>query len=247
MKLVCLNAWGGKLRTEFDMFMRSHADADIFCFQEVFSDGTSGAYTDLKIGRENINPDLFQTIGSLLPDHKGIFCPVHDSIYGIAMFVRKSIPIVDSGEVILYRNDNIDWSDLSVDHTRKMQWARIVIDGKEITVMNLHGYHSKEKTDRPERLEQAKIINEFLGTLKTPYVLAGDFNMTLNTQSTAMIETKARNLVREYGATTTRTKLYTKTDPYADFIFTSADIDVQSFSVLPDLISDHCPLVVEFK
>ena len=215
MKLVCLNAWGGRMGKTFTDFILSHKDADIFCLQEIFSNGESGAYKNLT-NINNPNPNILQDLEKLLPNHTSIFCPVHDGIYGIACFVKKDTTIIDSGEVYLYRNDAMDWSHPTMDHTRKMQWVRLNGQGKDITVMNLHGFHSQTKTDCPERLEQAGIICGFLQTLNTPYILAGDFNMTLETESTRIIEKEARNLIRENGIASTRNSLYKKSEKYAE-------------------------------
>lgn len=66
-----------------------------------------------------------------------------------------------------------------------------------------------------------------------------------------MLEEKMRNLVRESKAPTTRTILYDKFfreyDKYADYIFTTRDIDVLDFKVLKDVVSDHSPLYVKFS
>jgi endonuclease/exonuclease/phosphatase family metal-dependent hydrolase len=56
-----------------------------------------------------------------------------------------------------------------------------------------------------------------------------------------------RNLITEYGVTSTRTSLYTKTEErFADYIFVSKDIEVKDFKVLPDVVSDHAALLLEF-
>jgi endonuclease/exonuclease/phosphatase family metal-dependent hydrolase len=250
MKLVCLNAWGGRMGAAFIDFVRTHKDADIFCFQEIFSNGESGNFKALT-GIQDANPNIYQELNAVLNEHWGIFCPVvPDNVYGIATYIKKDIVILDQGEVYLYRNDNFpgpkDADASKIEHTRKMQWVRIENDGAQTVIMNLHGYHSKEKTDIPERIEQSRIIVEFIKTLNVPFVLAGDFNMTLDTESTRMIEACSRNLVREYKVTTTRNELYKKPEKYADYIFTSGDIAVKHFDVLPNVVSDHCPLIVEW-
>lgn len=231
--------------TAFTDFVVLHKDADVFCFQEIFSNGESGAYTNLT-NIKNPNPDIFQTLEKVLPSHTGVFCSVHDGIYGIACFIKKNLPILDSGEVYIYRNDAMDWNHPTMDHTRKMQWVTLAVPDRDVTVMNLHGFHSPTKIDCPERLAQARIISTFLESIDGPFILAGDFNMTLETESTRVIEKDARNLIREYGITATRNELYKKSERYADFIFVSRDISVKSFNVLPDLVSDHCPLILEW-
>jgi endonuclease/exonuclease/phosphatase family metal-dependent hydrolase len=230
----------------FTDFVVTHKDADIFCFQEIFSNGESGAYKNLT-NITNPNPNILQDLEKLLPNHASIFCPVHDGIYGIASFVRKGIEVIDLGEVYIHRNDAMDWNDPIMDHTRKMQWIRINASGKEMMIMSLHGFHSPTKTDCPERSAQTRIIVDFLRGIDVPYILVGDFNMTLETESTRMIEKEARNLIREYGITSTRNSLYKKSEKYADFVFVSKGISVTSFNVQSDLVSDHCPLILEYE
>ena len=60
-----------------------------------------------------------------------------------------------------------------------------------------------------------------------------------------------RDLVKESGVGSTRTPLYrhyqNPAEPnFADYILTSQDIDIKNFAVLPDVVSDHAALCVEF-
>jgi endonuclease/exonuclease/phosphatase family metal-dependent hydrolase len=54
------------------------------------------------------------------------------------------------------------------------------------------------------------------------------------------------NLVREHNVQSTRTSFYTKPDKFADYVFVTPDISVRNFKVLPDEVSDHAALYVEF-
>jgi endonuclease/exonuclease/phosphatase family metal-dependent hydrolase len=55
-----------------------------------------------------------------------------------------------------------------------------------------------------------------------------------------------RNLVAEFGVASTRTSLYTRPEKFADYVFVSAGVEVRGFRVLPDEVSDHAPLMLEF-
>ena len=55
------------------------------------------------------------------------------------------------------------------------------------------------------------------------------------------------NLVERYGVTSTRTRFYPKEEKFADYIFTSPEIQVNHFEVLKDQVSDHAPLLLEFS
>ena len=56
-----------------------------------------------------------------------------------------------------------------------------------------------------------------------------------------------RNLIKEYGITSTRTSFYEKENKFADHAFVSSDIEVVDFKVLPDEVSDHAALYLEIK
>ena len=55
-----------------------------------------------------------------------------------------------------------------------------------------------------------------------------------------------RNLIAEHGVTSTRTTLYPRAESFADYVLVSAGVDVLEFRVLPDEVSDHAPLLLEF-
>ena len=57
-----------------------------------------------------------------------------------------------------------------------------------------------------------------------------------------------KNLVIEGGFKTTRTSLYERKEsmPFADYTFVTNGIKVNSFEVLPDEVSDHSPMLLDF-
>ena len=58
--------------------------------------------------------------------------------------------------------------------------------------------------------------------------------------------TGLRNLINEYSIATTRPRNFAYDRPYADYVFVSPEIQVQRFSALPDEVSDHLALQLEF-
>jgi endonuclease/exonuclease/phosphatase family metal-dependent hydrolase len=54
-----------------------------------------------------------------------------------------------------------------------------------------------------------------------------------------------QNLIKDYHITSTRTSLYRKENRYADYAFAAKGVTVKNFTVLPDEISDHAPLMIE--
>jgi endonuclease/exonuclease/phosphatase family metal-dependent hydrolase len=111
----------------------------------------------------------------------------------------------------------------------------------------VHGlWNGKGKTDSVERIAQSQRIKQFLDTINNPKILCGDFNLRPDTESVKIIESGMRNLIKEYDIKSTRTSFYQKEEKYADYIFASADIIVNSFEVLNEEVSDHAPLLLDF-
>jgi endonuclease/exonuclease/phosphatase family metal-dependent hydrolase len=247
MKLINLNTWAGKLQEPFDVFLRAHKDnTDIFCFQEIFNKYSEGSedYLNSKGGNTNILND----ISAILTDHEAYFCPVMENVYGIAIFLKKGIEVIRSGEVMLYANPDYDKEDDDNDHDRKMQWIHIKQGTKDLLIMNVHGHwDASGKGDTPNRIVQSNVINEFIESVPyTPKILVGDLNLNLNTESITLLEKYFINLVKEHGIETTRTELYEGEHRHADYVFVSTEVLVNSFKVLPDVVSDHAPLFIDF-
>ena len=248
MKLITLNTWAGRVKEPFETFLKAHAaDTDIFCFQEIFNKYTEGTTEDYIQDAEG-NTNILQEITEILPDFDAHFCPVMDNVYGIAIFLKKGIEVINSGEILLYQNPNYDKSDEESDHDRKMQWIHIKQGTKDLLILNVHGHwDATGKDDTPNRIEQSKIINAFIESAgSTPKILVGDLNLNPQTESIKLLEKYFINLVTEHGVETTRTELYTGDARHADYVFISPEILLTEFKVLPDVVSDHTPLLIDF-
>jgi endonuclease/exonuclease/phosphatase family metal-dependent hydrolase len=91
----------------------------------------------------------------------------------------------------------------------------------------------------------------FMKKISGPKIICGDFNILPDTESVAILENGMRNLVKEFAIESTRTPLYrhynNPDEPnFADYVFVSPDVNVMKFTVLPDVVSDHSPLLLEF-
>ena len=241
MKLITLNIWGGGIRGPLLEFVTSHQDIDIFCFQEVYHNA------DKRISTDVVNPvslQIFSELQTLLPDHNGFFTPVvHDS-YGICTFVKKTIDVVNDGDLLIH--ENLHYAGSGPTHSRKLQWLECRSSDQSFMILNVHGlWNGQGKTDAPERIAQSQKIREFMETISHPKILVGDFNLRPETESMKILEEGMNNLIRSYNVRCTRTRLYTKEEPYADYILTTG-ISIKNFEVLPHEVSDHTPLLLEF-
>lgn len=253
MKLITLNIWGGHIREPLLEFIVKHRDIDIFCFQEVYHKAQDKFSTDDKAASLNI----FSELSDLLPNHQSFFQPVIGNVkgnaYGIGMFVKKNIKVIDEGDVTIHHNPDypIDApSRKGPTHSRKLQWLAIQTDEQIYTIMNVHGlWNGMGKTDTPERIAQSQKIKEFMDCLSTPKILCGDFNLRPETKSLEMLKKEMRDLIEVYNVPSTRSNHYPKLkeQPFADYVLTCPKIVVKHFEVLNDEVSDHAPLLLEFE
>ena len=241
MKLITLNIWGGHVRDPLLNFIKAYQDIDIFCFQEVYHNAQS------KISTEDrpVSLNIFSELQRLLPEHQGFFRPVVNDIFGIGLFIKKTIDVLQEGEITIY--DNPSYPGRGPTHSRNLQWLECHMDGKNYSILNVHGlWNGQGKTDSAERITQSQRIKTFMDTIKVPKVLCGDFNLRPDIDSMKIIEEGMNNLIKTYNITSTRTSLYPKEEKFADYILASPEITVNQFEVLKDEVSDHAPLYVDF-
>jgi exonuclease III len=259
MTVLSLNTWGGRAGKELLLsFLAARGGSvDVFCLQEVWAapymhlEGRSAG------GRALTNDQILiyglEKISAALPDHTPFFRPHHGDFYGLLMMVRKTLPVVEEGEVFVYKHKGYEPEGDVGNHARNIQHVTVHTDEGPLTVMNFHGLWTnvgpgKWKNDNPERLEQSEKILAFTKELRNPLVLCGDFNLLPTTESIKKFEDAGlRNLIKEFGITSTRTRFYEKDGKFADYAFISNDLTLKHFSVLPDEVSDHAPLLIEIE
>jgi len=242
MKLMTLNIWGGHIKNPLLEFVKLHRDVDIFCLQEVYNNAPNKISTE---DRE-VSLNILSELQSILSNHTAFFRPVIENIYGIGMLVKKEIEVLKEGEITIHENPN--YPGRGPTHSRNLQWLQYRSKNKIHSILNVHAlWNGKGKTDTPERIFQSRRINEFMATLNTPKILCGDFNLKPDTESISLIEKGMNNLIKRYDINSTRSNLYQKEEKFADYIFTSPEIMVNSFEVLNDEVSDHLPLLLDYS
>lgn len=242
MKLITLNIWGGHVREPLLKFINHYSDVDIFCLQEVYHNAPNRISTD----EREVSLNIFSELHDRLPNHTAFFRPVVENVFGIGMFVKKDIEVLGEGDVEIYYNP--DYSGRGPKHHRNLQWLKYKMNNKIYSVVNVHGlWNGMGKTDTDERLAQSQKIRNFMDSLDIPKILCGDLNLKPDTESLKIIEDGMTNQITENHVKSTRSSLfYPKAERHADYILTSKDIIVHDFKVLPDEVSDHLPLLIEF-
>ena len=224
-------------------FFKNYKDVDMFCLQEIYSNAE---------GREEKHPDIdmkldiYERINTVLEDtHTGYFRPAHSDYYGQAIFVKNGIAVEEEGSVFIY--ENLEPKKRG-GHSRNLHYIRIHINGKPTVVVNLHGlWNGMGKTDTEQRLDQSKKIRDFVQARSEQKIVVGDFNLNPDTESLVIVEEGMRNLIKEYGVTSTRTSFYDKEGKFADYALVSPDINIIDFKVLPEEVSDHAALYLEIQ
>ncbi len=238
MKLITLNTWGGRVREPFLQFITDKsAEIDVFCFQEIYSQA-EGKETQEEYKNDNL--DLFGELSNILKEtHTGYFSPALSDYYGLATFVRNGLNVSDHGDTTIFNGITGNYSQ----HRRNLQYTKI----DNTLVCNIHGlWNGQGKTDTPDRIEQSHNIQKFLQGRSEKIVLCGDFNLLPDTESMSILEKDLVNLIKKFNITNTRSQLYTKSEKFADYILVSPSIEVRSFEVLPDVVSDHLALQLDF-
>lgn len=256
MRLISLNLWWGKVHDPLLEFIKTEAPkTDVFCFQEMVK-------TDFE---NSVSPDkkrigLYEEVKSVLSDFQDNFCLIQvipelptslygeTTTYGLAMFVRRSIAVESFGNFSAHGERN-EYS--FVNPPRAMpafvQHVTLTEKNKKYTICNFHGISIWPKVDTPERLEQSAAIRKFLGGILHAKIFCGDFNLSPDTKSLALLEEGNTNVVKKYKISRTRSRLLkNSTDTLSDYILVSPDIAVEKL-VIPDIaVSDHLPLIFDF-
>ncbi len=224
MKIVFLNVWGEHMQESLADYLAKQArDTDIFCFQEATESMKRACSAVLSHYRE-------------ISDYK--YISEHEN-FPQATFVRKDIAVLSSGTLM---HDDMDRG-LAV-------YVKIRVEGSEVYVCNVHGNSRPvEKLDDAGRLAFSKGLISFFENKDVPVVIGGDFNLLPETESVSMFERVGyRDLIQEFDIDTTRNRLVWDRYPvkmnYSDYAFINNKMQLLSFSVPKNEVSDHLPLIL---
>ncbi len=258
MKVLNLNIWGGQRHKELLDYLHSeNNNIDIFCFQEVFKSDTDVFSSGSKM-------NIYQDIEKILKDYHIVYSPTFKNydlkkavdfevLFGQAIFVKNSLELEKEGAHFIYKTFNEthvlhhdehgDYWDLP----RNLNYIVFKCNNKHFLIANAHGFWKPSwKEDSKESLEQSDKIIKFLDRYNCSKILCGDFNLGPQTESIKKIEKKLTNLITGNKIENTRSKFYTRSEKFADYIFTTPDVKVIDFKALDIHVSDHLPLYLEF-
>ena len=250
VKLISLNIWGGNIHGPLLEFITKHKDTDIFCFQEILNGTDSSTTKKIIQNAPNATGTIYSQIQGILPMHSGYFAPAQDQS-GLGIFIKKGINVKNHGDIFVFRKKDAMENNDPATVGKNLQYLEFAKDQKPVIIVNFHGlWIRKGKEDSNDRISQSEKIKAFLDSKLGAKILVGDFNLKPNTKSLAILESKMRNLVKEYKVASTRSSKfydwYKFGDTFADYILVSNDLEILDFKVLQDQVSDHLPLYLEF-
>lgn len=266
MKLISLNTYSGRFfDSVMEFIIQNSQDTDIFCFQELLHTKKNTPWV------EQFRANFFSEISRALPDFKAIFAPVQpgaypagnttaDITFGLGIFIKNNFDIQDSGDFFVVGDEHSHIPGQATTLPFKTQYIKLLINGKLLTICNVHGTAFPiNKRDTEERIEQSKKILSFINNKPGEKIITGDFNLFPDTESIKMFEERGfNNLIKNFNIASTRGSLVKQLHPeyakqpgglqeFADYTFVSPGIKVKKYTV-PDLpLSDHLPLILEFK
>ena len=251
MKLISLNTWGCRITKPLFEYIKNCSQAtEVFCFQEILKGGKG------KTDKDEVK-SAYEDISNLLPKHTGYFFEYGDEGYyyekrkdevdfqfGIACFVQRDLSQTFKQGIHLYDPQAV-WKDYS---GRFAAGAALAVQVQGYGIINVHGmWQGSIKEDTEAKIKQSKLLIELSRSLQGKKILCGDFNLLPHTQAVHLFCDKYTDLIKEYGISDTRGSLYPYDLRYSDYIFTDKTMHVSGFAVPRLDLSDHLPLVVEFK
>lgn len=247
MKLINLNLQGGSIYKPMMEFIKKYSmETDIFVFQEVFHNAT-----EIRSCVVNARPKLFSELQNILPDFDGYFAaPLESDIGGLAIFIKKSLVVNMAENQVLFEEMNTTTNEKDPNYFsmgRNLQRLEFSQFGKTYTILNFHGmWIYKNKTDTEKRILQSEKVHKIFTESIGAKILCTDLNVTPETKSLAILKEGNQDLVEEYKITSTRSLLKNRPE-IVDYVIVSPEVEVKDFKALPDEVSDHLPLFLEFN
>lgn len=260
IKFLTLNIFNGSYLENCIDFLKTEK-ADVFVLQEVYNgpqeaDKKHRAYEVIKLAfgdfHSYYSAEYYKNINGLKIDS------------GKAIFSR--FPVVKQESTFFigeYRERKSENAEEFVNCGRSLQYVQLNAEGAELNIFNIHGIWGFDGKDTPARLEMSRVVRQETGKC-SGVILAGDFNLTPETQTIKNIEKDLINVFAGRLISTFNLKikeLGMKSGKYSwkakdlkgfavsvvDMVFISPEFKIsKSEQPKPD-VSDHYPLSVELE
>lgn len=250
-KLLQLNIEKGKLIDDIITFI-NNSDYDFLTLQEVAGGGfTHDDFScfDLILKRcQNYDGRLVKT---------NILTSGEESYFGNAIFFNKDIKFLKEEDIWMNNRqiitvDDLDTRDGRIHAGYCCKVMHFDINGERLSVLSGHFTWGPRPYDTELTISRANIVKDFIAKLQNPFILAGDFNVEINTQTEMQFEEHGVNLTRKHNITNTLNPhihvakhLFPK-GISCDFVFIPKSIKEIDFFRVDDNLSDHYGLHLDF-
>ncbi len=245
MKLITINTWQGRLQRNLEEFVRDE-QADVLCLQELCSadkvTAPWGHFATLQ---------TLQEAGQLPHDY---FSPTNsydlmEQEVGFGNGILSRQPLTNTETIFTYGEHHRVTAASFVPNVRNAQIADIAVGSDSVRIVNYHAHWEPSEKGSAESLERIKPLAEALRHVTGPLIVAGDFNVTADSNSLRyFMETVGlRSLTEEARVASTMSNSITPWVVACDHILVNDQIEVKSFQVDDRLVSDHKALILEFE
>ena len=248
IKFIQINIFKGKYLDSLIAFL-AQEDADFVAMQEVTTRGfnlTADKGTNLfeelkaRLGMEGVyHGDL-----KLRDDPQSTF---GNAVFSKHKILNKNVIVLKTFEpVTLEELEGESAAEIRPLISRHLLASRVELFGREIEIMSWHGAWTAPPIDTAETLRQARLVANYLNSLRVPFILGGDLNNTPDSKTVGMVNKVANNLMLGSNVVQTTHPRFHKIAPRGyliDYVFVSPDFRLVSIKAPQVLVSDHLPVV----
>lgn len=263
MRLLSLNVALFEENNDLLKSFISNQNADFLCLQEVTKQIDPTAKSEL-VSKNTIDSassklthEFFAPIWVLSKFEKHNFHGKKHFLFDIqgnvefGNYTKLKYPIIKGQNIFVQNHFSYvtDWSNWPEEDYRAIQVTDILVDRKELRLINYHGIWSRDKMGSDKTKKACEVIKNFGLETDSGVIICGDFNLFPETNSIEVLNQEFTNLCNEFNIQSTRpetNELSNKSRNVVDYIFVNEKIKVNNFEVIKSNVSDHLPLVFEF-
>lgn len=241
MKILQLNVWMGKVEGKLQRFLEQN-DFDVICLQEVMASENCTTH----VSRLCFDLSRIQRASGL--EHV-YFAPTWSSDIATGSFecgnaILSRIPFIDTKTTFVHGEfcQHVVLGALPKNQVN-VQVAKLE---NGVTIANHHGYWHNDPIGTEQTVAAFTKLATVIRDVSGPLVLCGDFNVIHESPAMRPLDF-LRDLTAEQHVRTTLSGLKYDGEVACDHIMVNDEITVQSFAVLPDVVSDHLALCAEVE
>ncbi len=239
MKILQLNTWMGKIEGKLQRFLEQNP-YDVICMQEVMASPNR----ELQVARMCFDKSRIIKASDMPYSY---FSPNFGMDYTggtlqVGNLILSRIPIVKEYSTFIH-GEYIAQTMLGESPANNLNLQIVQLDNG-LTVANHHGYWQSQPLGNADSVRAFEKVAKELKAVEGPLVVCGDFNIIHESPAMRPLDF-LRDLTDEFKIKTTLSGLKIAKDIPCDHILVNEQVEVLSFGVREDLVSDHFALQAE--